>query len=347
MRIAVIGGGLFGSTAAIYAARAGYDVDLFEAKNDLMQGATASTYCRVHRGAHYPRHAQTGRESRFAEKSFRAEYGPAIIDKGSQFYVVPEVPENHVTIKQFAQFLDSEGLYFSEEVGVFKVQEPRVNLGILSDLVRDKVAEAGIKVHYGAKADASLLDEYDQIIVATYANLNDVLVELGCEPDSYRFQVVEKPIIRLPSLFRNVSIVVVDGPFGCIDPYEDTEYHALGHVTKTIHASNTGTKAIVPPHLAPFINEGFIPDAPHSNWLEASADLSQYIPGMNVEQYLGSSYVVRAVLAHKEATDERPSVVRRHSSQVWSIFSGKLGTACHAAQEVVASIGTNQAILAA
>ena len=54
MRIAVIGGGLFGSTAAIYAARAGHDVHLFEAKPSLMLGATAGTYARLHRGYHYP-----------------------------------------------------------------------------------------------------------------------------------------------------------------------------------------------------------------------------------------------------------------------------------------------------
>ena len=73
MKIAVVGGGLFGCTAAIYAARAGHEVHLLEAKRDLMRGATAGTFARGHRGYHYPRSPETGRESRRAEKSFRAE----------------------------------------------------------------------------------------------------------------------------------------------------------------------------------------------------------------------------------------------------------------------------------
>ena len=52
MRIAVIGGGLFGSTAAIHLARAGHEVSLYDAKADLMCGATAATYARLHRGYH-------------------------------------------------------------------------------------------------------------------------------------------------------------------------------------------------------------------------------------------------------------------------------------------------------
>src|SRR3990167_4015800 len=112
-RIAVVCGGLFGSTAAIHAARAGHEVHLFEARPDLMLGATAGTYSRLHRGAHYPRDPATGRESRRAEKSFRAEYGACVIDGGRQLYVVPE-QGSHVTVDEFRDFLDNEGLSFAE-----------------------------------------------------------------------------------------------------------------------------------------------------------------------------------------------------------------------------------------
>lgn len=337
MRVAVIGAGLFGATAAIYAARAGHDVHLFEAKDGLMQGATASTYARIHKGFHYPRSPETGRESRRAERSFRAEYGDAVIDGGTQLYIVPSVG-SHVSARQFADFLDNEGLPFSEDEGTFRVTEPRVNLEVLGDLVRRKVAEAGINVLYCQRADVSMRDRFDKIIVATYANLNDVLVELGCQPAQYRFQVVEKPIVRLSREFRDTSVVVIDGPFGCVDPFDDTEYHALGHVTKTIHAQNTGYRVIVPPHLVPLVNEGFIPNAPYSRWREVAEDLWRYIPGFQVLDYLGSSLVTRAVLANVEDTDRRPTLVNVHDQQVSSIFSGKLSTCIVAARSVCDSI---------
>lgn len=341
MRIAVCGGGLFGSTAAIYAARAGREVHLFEARDDLMQGASATNSARIHRGGHYPRSASTGRESRRAERSFRAEYGEAVIDCGKQLYIVPPVG-SHVSVPEFATFLDNEGLPFSEDDGIFTVEEPRVNLAVLAEVVKRKVAEAGVHVHLGTRANAGMRDRFDRIIVATYSTLNQVLTELGCQPAEYRFQVVEKPIVRLAPSFRDTSVVVIDGPFGCVDPYDDTEYHALGHVTHTIHAQNTGHRAIVPPHLVPLVNEGFILNAPYSRWREVAEDLWRYIPGFQVESYLGSSFVTRAVLAHKESTDERPTLVKHIDTQISTIFSGKLGTCVAAAQSVCDSIRSTE-----
>lgn len=341
MRVAVIGGGPFGSTAAVYAARAGHDVHLFEAKPQLMAGATASCFARLHRGAHYPRSVATGRESRRAEKSFRIEYGDAVIDGGRQLYIVPE-HGSHVTVREFADFLDNEGLPFAEDGGIFTVEEPRINLEILADLVKEKVAASGVKVHLGERADARMRDRFDRIVVATYAGLNDTLDELGCQRAEYRFQVVEKPIVRLADSFKDTSVVVIDGPFGCVDPFDDTEYHALGHVTKTIHAQNTGYCAIVPPHLAPLVGEGFIPNAPYSRWREVAEDLWRYIPGFQVMEYLGSSYVVRAVLANVEETDRRPTLVAHHNKQISSIFSGKLSTCVVAALSVCDSIRSKE-----
>jgi hypothetical protein len=341
MRVAICGGGLFGATAAIYAARAGHDVHLFEARDGLMQGASATNSARLHRGAHYPRSGSTGRESRKAEKSFRAEYGEAVIDGGRQLYIVPSI-NNHVTARQFAEFLDNESLPFSEDDGVFTVEEPRINLAVLADLVKRKVDEAGIKVHLGRRAHEWMRDRFDRIVVATYAGLNDALSELGCQPAEYRFQVVEKPIVRLAPQFRDTSIVVIDGPFGCVDPYDDTEYHALGHVTATIHAQNTGYRAIVPPHLVPLVNEGFIPDAPYSRWREVAEDLWRYIPGFQVLEWLGSAYTVRAVLAHKEATDERPTLLNHIDEQISTIFSGKLATSVYVARELVDSLAVKE-----
>lgn len=337
MRVAICGGGLFGCTAAIYAARAGHDVHLFEARNGIMQGASATNSARLHRGGHYPRHPGTGRESRKAEKSFRAEYGEAVIDGGRQLYIVPPT-DNHVTVRQFADFLDSEGLPFSEDDGIFTVEEPRINLAVLADLVKRKVDEAGVRVHLGRRAHEWMRDRFDRIVVATYAGLNDALSELGCQPAEYRFQVVEKPIVRLTPQFRDTSVVVIDGPFGCVDPYDDTEYHALGHVTHTIHSQNTGHRAIVPPHLVPLVNEGFIPNAPYSRWREVAEDLWRYIPGFQVMEWLGSAYTVRAVLAHVEDSDKRPTLVHHIDDQISTVFSGKLGTCVTAAQSVCDSI---------
>jgi hypothetical protein len=339
MKLAVAGGGLFGCTAAIYAARAGHDVHLFEAKHQLMAGATASSFYRLHRGFHYPRSSATGLESRQAEKSFRAEYGSCVIDGGRQLYVVPEDDRNHVTVDDFRAFLDNEGLSFAEEGGVFSVAEPRVNVSGLAALVRQKVRDAGVKVHLGTTANAAMRDEFDQIIVATYAHLNETLFALDLPMVEYKFQVVERPIALLPQAFKDTSVVVIDGPYGCVDPLDDTPLHMIGHVTESIHASNVGWMAEVPEHLAPLIDQGLIRNPSASKFKSMVDDLGRYVPGVEKALHVGSSFVIRSVLANVESTDERPTLVKRCDDQVLQVFSGKLGTACRAAADIVAMLG--------
>lgn len=336
MKIAVIGGGLFGSTAAIHLARAGHDVHLYDAKADLMCGATAATYARLHRGYHYPRSPETGRESRAAEASFRAEYGEAVIDGGKQAYIVAE--GGHVTPSQYRAFLEGEDLQFFQEGNRFDVVEPRVNLTSLVTCVRRKVTEAGVTARLGYRINKlgaqHLRDRFDRIVVATYARMNDVLAKLGCDLTEYKFQIVEQPIVRLFDKFQGQSFVVIDGPFGCIDPMDDSPYHVLGHVTKTIHAENVGCGAHVPDHLANLIDRVLdgIPEC--SRFREVADDLDRHIPGIGKARHVVSKFTVRAVLAGAEKTDARPTLVERMDAQVIKVFSGKLGTAVKAAREV-------------
>ena len=305
-----------------------------------MLGATAGTYSRLHRGAHYPRSPETGRESRKAEASFRAEYGSAVIDTGRQFYIVPPGSRNHVTVDQYRNFLDDEGLAFSEEGGVFEVMEPRVNLQALQVLVRQKVHDAGVHVHLETRAGPDLRDRFDHIVVAAYSSINDVLEVLGCEPAAYKFQVVEKPVVLLPHGFRDVSMVVIDGPFGCIDPLDDTPLHVLGHVVHTVHAETVGVRAQVPQHLVSLIDQGLLRCPSCTRFTDVVRDLAQFVPDVARAVHVGSMFCVRAVLAHQEQTDARPTRVTRVDDQVSTIFSGKLGTSVASARVVCDSLVT-------
>lgn len=335
LKVAVIGGGLFGCTAAVHAARHGHDVHLFDVKPEIMCGATAGTYARLHRGYHYPRSPETGRESRRAEKSFRSEYGGCVIDGGRQFYIVPE-HGSKVSVNEFRDVLDNESLAFAEEDGVFEVVEPRVSLAGLAALVRQRVKDAGIVLHLGdGTHPGTLRSTFDKIIVATYAGLNSVLDELGCTPSPYKYQVVERPVVLLPESFTDTSVVVIDGPFGCLDPMDESPLHVLGHVTETVHAETTGYQPYVPDAFTPLINAGLIRNPLVSNVSRVIEELARYIPGVEQAVYIGSSFTVRAHLAHQEATDARPTLVQARDEQVMTIFSGKLGTAVRAAREAV------------
>lgn len=337
MRIAIIGGGLFGCTAAIYAARHDHDVHLFEIKNELMSGVSRHTFARLHRGAHYPRSHETGRECRAGEAAFRAEYGAAVIDRGRQYYIV--APQNsHVDRDEFFRFLANEEIPFENDGNVFRVVEPRVDLQAMAAIVKDKMDISGVNVHFGCGASYEMRDEFDKIVVATYSNNNAALNVLGCERKEHKFQVVEKPVVLLPKKFADVSVVVVDGPFGCIDPLDNTPLHVIGHVVESIHSCNVGMRAVVPDHLSKLIGKGIIRDPQYTRFKEMVDGLRPYIDGIGEAKHIGSAYMVRAVLAHEEATDKRPTLVQALDGQVSTIFSGKLGTACDAAKKTLSLI---------
>ena len=50
--------------------------------------------------------------------------------------------------------------------------------------------------------------------------------------------------------------------------------------------------------------------------------------------HIGSMFTVRTVLPNMNSTDERPTIVRQISDNVFTIFSGKVTTCVEAAEEV-------------
>jgi len=155
---------------------------------------------------------------------------------------------------------------------------------------------------------------------------------LGCDPETYQFEVCEKPVVKMPKGFP--SIVVMDGEFCCVDPYEDGLY-LLGHVKHAIHSRNTGFHPNVPDHLRGYMDGEIVHQNPlvtHFDHFIASG--MNYIPALEQAKHAGSMFTVRAVLADKDDTDERPTLVHQLDDNVIRIFSGKLGTAASAAQEV-------------
>ena len=78
--IAVIGAGIFGSTAAWYLSKEGYNVNLFEKNDDIITQASYINQYRLHRGYHYPRSSETAQSSLAGEASFLEFYGDSIVN---------------------------------------------------------------------------------------------------------------------------------------------------------------------------------------------------------------------------------------------------------------------------
>ena len=355
MRVGVVGGGIFGCTAAVHAARAGHQVDLFERSPGLMRAATAVNQFRLHRGYHYPRSPETGRDCRAGNVSFFNEYGSAVITPekrkhGRQVYAIAR-EGSKVSASDYLRFCESEGLPFkvrdpkdfplldAESIDVaVEVLESSLDPAKLYAAVLGKLKDAAVTVHLNTSATPGLRDRFDAIVIAGYALTNEIALALDAAVEPFQYEVVEKPVVRLPEMFRDVSIVVMDGPFGSLDPFGSTELHLMGHVEHAIHHSASGLEPDVPEHLEGYLNNGIIVNPRHTHFSAFIEAGEKFIPRLAAADHVGSMFAVRAVLPGYEASDERPTLVERLDDQVVRIFSGKLGTCVEAAARALGMI---------
>jgi hypothetical protein len=353
MKIAVVGGGLFGCTAAIKLGEAGHEVDLYEKGPRLFGAASGINQYRLHRGYHYPRSAETIEDCKRGATNFKRFYRDAVIGGHEHYYGIA-AEGSLTTPEKYLQTLGEHGLQYKVEKPITKhlalmvrVKEERVDHQILRNLAIIKMANAGVDVHLNTPATKELRSEYDRIIVAGYAGTNAALAALGCKTQVYQYEVCEKPIIMLERTpqswathnFKNFSMVVMDGPFNSLDPFGHTGWHVVGHVDHAIHSRNIGVSPEVPKRLAKYLDSGRIAKPTGSRWPRIKKAAAKYMPFVRESLYQGSMFTVRVVLPKKEKTDARPTIVEQIDEQVIKVFSGKLGCSVDAASTVRGLVG--------
>lgn len=347
MKIGVIGAGIFGSTVAIKLADNGFEVDLFEKEKDILEAASGINQYRLHRGYHYPRSRETGKSSRDSHALFRREYGEAVIDKHQHFYCIP-TKDSKVSGKDFLKFCYESELEYKETnlshlhqnkfETVIEGQESLVDPLKLKNIIQDKINKRRINLILEREALASDLEGYDVVVNCAYANLNAVLENYPEAKREYQFEIIEKPILKLPDNFKGISAVIMDGPFFCIDPYSDTELHVMGNVVHAIHAVNTGLFPLIPEEIRPLLNKGIVKNPPYSKIDKFLESAAYFMRDIEKAEHIGSMYTIRTVLPNVHHTDERPTVVSKINDKIINVFSGKLGNCVKAAEEVLGLI---------
>lgn len=340
MRIAVVGGGVFGATIAIDLARASADVELFEARSDIVDGSSARNQARLHSGYHYPRSAATAAAARAAAEPFAERFPQAIRRSAQHWYVV--APGSKVSPADYLAFLDDTGLPYQVAGGragpdrpaqvhtadlVVRVPEAFVDVPVLRRLLRGDLARSGVTVHTGHRVDAAEVAGFDATVWATYGTP---------WPQPLRFEVCEVALLGL-GRYGEESFVVVDGDFVSLDPHG--RIHALYDVTHSVHHVSIGTQPEIPPEYADLIARNGVVRSPLSHIDQMIESASRYLwglhpGGMHTSIYHGSMWSLRAVLPDVDSTDERPTLVRRDGNTI-RVLSGKICTAAAVGQAVV------------
>ena len=332
----VVGGGIFGTTSAVALANNGYQVELHEELEDVMMAASDINQYRLHKGYHYPRSKETAQECLKGLYTFKRKYERSVVNGDIEHYYAISSRDSKVTPSQYLEFLNEMDLPYKKVEPVkstditIKVEEELFDNYKLYEAVRDKLWSSGVEVLKNKTTTKDDFKGFDVVVIATYAKLNQLLDN----KKEYQFEVCEKPVVRLPRKYRGKSIVIMDGPFMCLDPYGQRN-HVLGNVVHAIHETNVGEEPIVSDELKQYLNKGVIEKPKHTNIDKFIETGKIFFEDFHKLKHIGSMYTIRTVLKNRDHDDARPTLVNHEGGNVYSLFSGKIDTCVDSANELI------------
>ena len=339
--INVVGGGIFGVTCAWILSKNGYFVTLYEKGDDIINSASAINQYRLHRGYHYPRSDETALSSKKGEKSFLKYYSDSILKDVENYYCLAK-DDSFVSKEEYITFLDRMGLEYEEKdldlinkdtiQYCVKVRESLFNHTKLREMCWNFLGMYSVRVNLNTEFKKENLTSGKTLTInATYSNKN----YLSNHKENLQFEICEKPVVKLPKKYRNKSVVIMDGPFMCIDPYGDTEYHVMGNVVHAIHDSNISEFPTATESFSGLINNGII-KKPAITKIDKFIETGKvFFKDFESINHIGSMYTFRTVLPNREHDDARPTLYKFENDNLISIFSGKIGTCVDVAEDIV------------
>ena len=174
---------------------------------------------------------------------------------------------------------------------------------------------------YHAKLNKTSSSDFDFVINATYANLNDLTSWLSLPKKNIRIDLVEVVVITLAK--DPISLTIIDGPFATLIPTGNRHEFTLYHVTESIldrYVPENGrvrkTKKIT------------------SNREKILSESMKYFPMLKDAVITESRFVHRAVHANREHDDSRAVDLIDHGFGCFSILSGKILTSVSTAKKI-------------
>ncbi|MBI4454609.1 MAG: FAD-dependent oxidoreductase [Acidobacteria bacterium] len=269
--LAIIGGGIFGLTAAIEAAQLQVEVSVFDRNAEIVQGATKMNTGVIHLGYHYPRSMETVLQSKRGQVKFQSRFSDCIMSTFDKYYCVAS--EGSLTgARNYLEFCEQNQLPFSVEFppdpflnkkkvelsirvpeGVFDYRRLRERLleqlrsfDNVSLLRRHEVVRASLSNHNRKALDfvcnATLMRrEFDFVLNASYANTNFINSFFGAEPFDLQYELSEFIVISIPwHADHPIGVTVMDGPFCSLNPFGFSNFYSIGHVDSTIRKRSIG-----------------------------------------------------------------------------------------------------------
>lgn len=339
-KVAVVGGGIFGISAALELDKAGFAVTLIEKNSDILQNASGINQYRLHRGYHYPRSKETALACESGNTSFLSKYD--CLSPSSEHYYCIASQKSVTTPYSYKRFMKSVGLKF-EEVNLEQLNNDSVDLTVkvyehlfdpnkLEGISKNLIKDSNIKLQLNTEFKALDSNNFNYVVNCTYSNYNSILS--SSDQEDFQFELCEKPVVKLPEEYSGKSIVIMDGPFTCIDPLGDTDLHLVGNVVHAIHCTNVGKFPTIPEEFKLLLNKGIVKNPTITNIDKFIESGKVFFKDFEKCKHIGSMYTIRTVLPRRDHDDARPTIIKKHNQKVYSLFSGKIATCVDTATEL-------------
>lgn len=357
-RALVVGGGFFGCYLALLLKERMENVVLVEMGETLMRRASYHNQARVHGGYHYPRSLLTALRSAVNLPRFTEDFGECVSTEFEKYYAIGRVGSK-VSAAQFVNFMKRTGAplqpapkhikkLFNPDLieDVFRVREYAFNAAILADMMRKRLAAAGVEVRLQTEAE-SFQDTGERLTVqfkngetfdadwvfnCTYSQLNVLLKKSGLAPIPLKQELTEMALVETPPELENISVTVMCGPFFSLMPFPDRGLCTLSHVRYTPHLSwqERGGQPF------PWAYEHFAKLPKISNAPFMISDSARYMPLIGKCVCKDSLWEVKTVLPQSELDDSRPILFRRNDVEprLITIMGGKIDNIYDLPQEL-------------
>ena len=360
----VIGGGLFGTYAALAAAERGRRVLLLEKENDLFRKASTVNQARLHGGYHYPRSVATARMSDENKARFTRDHRDFINFTFEKYYAVDKFGSltDGRQFERFCAYLDlpcerieeHELFNFRRLDSLYRTTEYTFDPYLLAAYYQKKLADKPLievqtaaKILRAGQADKNWHIELQSlenqkitniiapaVINAAYAGSNGINRLFGQPEIQLQHEIAEMAFITAPAL-RGVGLTVMDGQFGSVMPYGRSGLHSFSSVAYTHHRVSREAQPIF---SCQQINRACRPDfvadcnvcpaRPVSAFAKMSAQMRQYFNARVEWQYYFSKYTVKSKLRANHIDDGRPTEISQPAADpdFYCIFAGKINS---------------------
>ena len=341
MKIAVIGGGVFGSVASYFLANNGHDVTLFEKNSQILTGASSNNQNRLHLGFHYPRDIETAIQSVQGYKEFKEHFSSACEFKFPCYYGLSNI-NSKSTYESYEFFMNQANLKYNlvpiSEIGdygfdtsnishLWRCEEGVVDNDVLRKLIMKNLKSSKVSVsfddqvvnifkeldgwHVRSKLHSKI---YDIVISATYG-LDDIRTQ-GLDKNISESMLQATLVIECDLPLKKFGLTVVDGDFITVLPKGFSDkflVYAPGPsvMKQSIHINEV---------LKASISENIIK--------KSTQDLLErfrfYFPNIELKSVTNKMITIRNIEASTTNTDKRISKIENIAPNYYNIRSGKI-----------------------